>query len=325
MNLRRFGAFILAVPALLVLSLLLGPSGFGLPDTATLSGRAILSLRLGRFFMGMMVGAALSSSGAVFQAILRNPLAEPYVLGVSGGAGLGAALSILVGGAALGALGLPFTAFMFAVLTLLAVYGIAARGGSGAPSAYSLILSGVIVSSICSSIIMFLVSTAEIDGMHSVVWWMLGNLQPGGPSEQVAALSLILAAVGGLWLLAPALNLLTLGREMAHYQGLNAGAVMISSLLLATLLAATAVAMGGMIGFVGLIVPHVMRAIFGPDHRWLIPASALGGGTFLVLCDALARSVMAPVEIPVGVVTALAGGPFFLIVLRRRMTHAWNA
>ena len=321
-NRRRVLIFLTAVPVLLGVSLLLGPSGIGLPDMATSSGQAIFSLRLGRFFMGMMVGAALSTSGTVFQAILRNPLAEPYVLGVSGGAGLGAAMSILVGGGLLGAVGLPLTAFFFAVLTLMAVYGIANQGG--VPSVYSLILSGVIVSAICSSIIMFLVSTADIDGMHTVVWWMLGNLQPGSWTEQVVSLLIIMGAIGGLWLLAPALNVLTLGREMAHYQGLNASLVTMSSLLLATLLAATAVSMGGMIGFVGLIVPHVMRALFGPDHRWLVPASAIGGGTFLVLCDSIARSVMAPIEIPVGVVTALAGGPFFLIVLRRKMKYAWT-
>ena len=322
---RGKAALLLAsVPVLLGISLLLGPSGVGLPDTSTSIGQAILSLRFGRFFMGLMVGAALSASGTVFQAILRNPLAEPYVLGVSGGAGLGAALSILVGGSMLGAIGLPATSFLFAVITLMAVYGIASQGG-GSPSVYSLILSGVIVSAICSSFIMFLVSTADIAGMHTVVWWMLGNLQPGSMSEQLVSLLIISGAIGVLWILAPALNMLTLGREMAHYQGLNAQAVTMSSLLLATLLAATAVSMGGMIGFVGLIVPHVMRALFGPDHRWLVPASAIGGGSFLVLCDAIARSIMSPIEIPVGVVTALCGGPFFLIILRRKMSHAWIA
>jgi iron complex transport system permease protein len=315
---------IVSVPLLLGVSLLLGPSGIGLPDASTAAGSSIISLRLGRFVMGLVVGAALSASGTVFQAILRNPLAEPYVLGVSGGAGLGAALSILVGGRLLGAAGLPLTAFVAALLTLMAVYAIASHGG-GTPSVYSLILSGVIVSAICSSLITFLVSTADIEGMHSVFWWMLGDLQPSSPDEQLVSLSGITLALGGLWLLAPSLNVLTLGRDMAHYQGLNADAVTMASLLLATLLAATAVSMGGMIGFVGLIVPHVMRALFGPDHRWLLPASALGGGAFLVLCDAVARAVMPPIEIPVGVVTALCGGPFFLFILRRKMADAWVA
>jgi iron complex transport system permease protein len=303
----------------------MGPSGAGLPDLSSSSGQAILSLRLGRFVMGMMVGAALSASGTVFQAILRNPLAEPYVLGVSGGAGLGAALSILVGGAALGSLGLPVVAFVSAVLTLIAVYTIASQGSSGTPSVYSLILSGVIVSSICSSIIMFLVSTADIEGLHTVIWWMLGNLQPVSSGQMLISLILITVGLAGLWMLSSGLNILTLGREMAHYQGLNADMIMLSGLLLATLLAATAVSMGGMIGFVGLIVPHVMRAVFGPDHRRLIPVSAIGGGTFLVLCDAIARTVMAPLEIPVGVITALVGGPFFLIILRSKMKNAWIA
>lgn len=313
------------VPLMLVLSLLMGPSGIGLPDMATLSGQAILSLRLGRFIMGMMVGAALSASGTVFQAILRNPLAEPYVLGVSGGAGLGAALSILAGIGVLGSYSLPVIAFFSAVLTLIAVYFIASQGSSGSPSVYSLILSGVIVSAICSSVIMFLVSTADIEGLHTVIWWMLGNLQPVSPSQQLVSLLFIGGGITGLWFLASGLNVLTLGREMAHYQGISADLIIMSGLLLATLLAATAVSMGGMIGFVGLIVPHVMRAVFGPDHRRLIPASAIGGGTFLVLCDALSRTLMAPLEIPVGVITALAGGPFFLVILRRKMKYAWIA
>ena len=306
-------------------SLLLGPSGIGIPDLESVSGKAIFSLRLGRFFMGMMVGASLSASGTVFQALLRNPLAEPYVLGVSGGAGLGAALSILVGGWLPGLLGLPLTAFLFALLTLAAVYTIAGQGKGGPPSVYSLILSGVIISAICSSLIMFLVSTATIEGLHTVIWWMLGNLQPASPSQQIVSLVLIAVALAGLQFLSAALNVLTLGREIAHYQGLNADRIIGTALFLATLLAATAVSMGGMIGFVGLVVPHVMRALYGPDHRGLIPASAIGGGVFLVLCDALARVLIAPLEIPVGVITALAGGPFFLFILRRKMNDAWIA
>ena len=250
---------------------------------------------------------------------------EPYVLGVSGGAGLGATISILAGSGAILSLSLPLVAFVSAVVTLMIVYFIARQGSSGHPSVYSLILSGVIVSSICSSIIMFLVSTASIEGLHNVIWWMLGSLQPVSAGQQLLSATLVIGALCGIWLLSPRLNALALGRDMAHYQGLNADMVIVSGLLLATLLAATAVSLSGMIGFVGLIVPHVMRAIFGPDHRKLVPLAALGGGTFLVLCDAVARTLLAPVEIPVGVVTALAGGPFFLIILQRRMKQAWIA
>ena len=321
----RIFLFFAAIILLLALSMLLGPSGIGIPDMESSSGSAIFSLRFSRLLMGMMTGAALSASGVVFQALLRNPLAEPYVLGVSGGAGLGATLSILAGSGLFVSLGLPVVAFISAVLTLMIVYGIASQGSSGHPSVYSLILSGVIVSSICSSVIMFPVSTASVEGMHNVIWWMLGSLQPVSSAQQQLSAALILGGLGGIWLLSPRLNALALGREMAHYQGLHADLVLVVGLLFATLLAATAVSLSGMIGFVGLIVPHVMRAVFGPDNRKLVPLAALGGGTFLVVCDALARTLLAPIEIPVGVVTALAGGPFFLIILQRRMKQAWIA
>ncbi len=316
--------FLLAVPLLCLLSLLLGPSGIGIPDLSQPAGSSIMALRFGRMLMGLVVGSALSASGMVFQALLRNPLAEPYVLGVSGGAGLGATVSILAGSSLALPLNLPVTAFVSAVITLMVVYGIASRGAGGSPSVYSLILSGVIVSSICSSMIMFLVSTASVEGLHNVIWWMLGNLQPVSPQQQVFSSALVLLGIAGIWVLSTRLNALTLGREMAHFQGINAGAVIVVGLLWATLLAATAVSMAGMIGFVGLIVPHVMRAMFGPDHRRLVPLASIGGGTFLVLCDALARTVLAPVEIPVGVVTAIVGGPFFLVILQHRMKQAWN-
>lgn len=319
----RVVAFLAAVPLLLVLSLLLGPSGIGIPDLQTPSGNAILSLRFSRLLMGLMTGAALSASGVVFQALLRNPLAEPYVLGVSGGAGLGATISILAGASLALPFSLPVIAFVSAVLTLILVYAIASQGTGGQPSVYSLILAGVIVSAICSSIIMFLVSSASVEGLHNVIWWMLGSLQPASSSQQLAASLLVSIGLIGSWLLSRPLNALVLGRDMAHYQGINARLIIVIGLLLATLLAATAVSLSGMIGFVGLIVPHVVRASFGPDHRKLIPLSALGGGVFLVMCDALARTLIAPVEIPVGVVTALAGGPFFLIILQKRMKQAW--
>jgi len=321
----RFFLFFAAIILLLALSMLIGPSGIGIPDSHSFSGSAIMSLRFSRLLMGMMTGAALSASGVVFQALLRNPLAEPYVLGVSGGAGLGATISILAGSGLFVSFGLPVVAFLSAVLTLMVVYGIASHGSSGHPSVYSLILSGVIVSSICSSVIMFLVSTASVEGMHNVIWWMLGSLQPVSYSQQLLSAVLIIGGLSGIWLLSPRLNALALGREVAHYQGLHADLLLVVGLLFATLLAATAVSLSGMIGFVGLIVPHVMRAFIGPDNRKLVPFAALGGGTFLVVCDALARTLLAPVEIPVGVVTALAGGPFFLIILQRRMKQAWIA
>jgi len=308
---------------ILLLCLLLGASGAGIPDLQTAAGMAILNLRLGRVIAGFIVGAGLASSGVVLQALLRNPLAEPYVLGVSSGAGLGAALAILTGlGAAIGILALPLFAFVMACITLTLVYFLACRGADE-PSVYGLILSGVIVSSICSSLLMFMISVAPLEGLHSVLWWMLGNLQASSNNQLLIAGVLTTLAFLAVWSLAPQLNALTLGTEMAHHLGVRTQRIVRIGLILATLMTASCVALSGLIGFVGLIVPHAMRSLMGPDHRRLLPAAALGGGLFLVICDAAARTILAPVEIPVGVITALLGGPFFLFILRRKRGPGW--
>jgi iron complex transport system permease protein len=169
---------------------------------------------------------------------------------------------------------------------------------------------------------MFLVSLAPVEGMHSILWWMLGNLDVSSNALLAMTGGTVLAGGIGIWLLAPEFNALTLGHDMAHYLGIRVRLAIGTGLLLATLITAASVGISGLIGFVGLIVPHVMRNLVGPDHRRLIPASALGGGAFLAACDALARTVMAA-EIPVGVVTALVGGPFFLILLRKRRQEQW--
>ena len=313
-----FWILLAASPLALMLCVLMGPSGFGLPDWATQGD--ILRLRLTRVLAGLAVGASLSCAGVVLQAILRNPLAEPYVLGVSSGAGLGAAAAILTGAAACSAFAIPACSFLLAVAALLIVYALANRGGG--PSVYGLILSGVIVSSVCSALLMFLVSVAPIEGMHSVIWWMLGNLEVA--SDALLFGTVVLAAAGflGIWLMARELNALTLGRDMAHHVGIRVRSAIVAGLALATLVTAASVAVAGLIGFVGLVVPHVVRALVGPDHRRLIPASALAGGAFLAVCDAIARTAMR-YEIPVGVVTALVGGPFFLALLRRRGGQGW--
>lgn len=311
---RFFWAVVVLTPVLLFLCLLMGAAGFGLPDWSTQP--VILRLRLTRVLAGFIIGAALSCAGVVLQAILRNPLAEPYVLGVSSGAGLGAAVAILTGFTAWGVFSVPVASFIMAVATLLAVYRIAGTGGSR-PSVFGLILSGVMVSSVCSSLLMFLVSVAPIEGMHSVIWWTLGNLEVTSDTLLVVTGSMAVAGCLAIWALSPELNALTLSHEMAHHLGVRVRAVVALALGLATLITAASVAVAGLIGFVGLLVPHVMRTLVGPDHRRLVPASALGGGAFLAVCDAVARTLMS-VEIPVGVVTALVGGPFFLFLLHRR-------
>ncbi len=295
-----------------------GAADLSLADWRTEIGRAIFKLRLMRLVTAFIVGAALACSGTVLQALLRNPLADPYVLGVSGGAALGAALAIVMGAA--GAWLLAASAFGAAVLALLVVCLLAFQ--KGGTSVYSLLLSGVIVSAICSSLLMLIVSLAPVEGLHTITWWMLGNLQGGSAALVMIACCLTFGGTLGVWLLARDLNAMTLGRDMAHHLGVRTNRVVLIGLGLATLLTAAAVALAGLIGFVGLIVPHVMRGVVGSDHRRLIVASAVGGGLFLVFCDTLARTLAAPIEIPVGVLTALAGGPFFLILLRRRR-HGW--
>jgi iron complex transport system permease protein len=322
---RRSPLFLLLLAAgglcILVACLFFGASDIGWRELFAPQGQTILALRASRVATGFVVGAALACAGVVLQALLRNPLADPYVLGVSSGAGLGAAAAILGGLTLHSAFALPGAAFVASALTLAAVYAIASDGGT--PSVYGLILSGVIISSVCSSILMFLITMAPSEGMHNVMWWLLGNLQPATPELLAICAALILAGCAGAWLLSGHLNAMTLGTETAHHVGVRTGLTVTLGLTLATVITAAAVGLAGLIGFVGLIVPHVMRSLVGPDHRRLIPAAALCGGVFLALCDALARTILAPIEIPVGVITAAFGGPFFLLILRHRRKQGW--
>jgi iron complex transport system permease protein len=261
-------------------------------------------------------------SGVIFQALLRNPLAEPYVLGVSSGAGLGAAAAIVLGLGVSGVWSVPALAFAGALCTIFLVYALA-RTSSGAVPVPTLLLSGVIVGAVLSSILMFIVSTSESEKLHNVMWWLLGSLQaldwwPLEISAPAVAAGLLTAV-----LLSRDLNLMTLGEEPAAHLGLNVEQTKKLFFLVASLMTGATVAACGLIGFVGLIVPHIVRLSIGPDHRRLVPASALAGATFLVLADSFARSVL-PVEIPIGVVTAFLGGPFFLFILRRRTSPYWR-
>ena len=319
---KRFNILLFLVASLAVLAAcaLTGPHGIALPDLHSGTGRAIAELRLYRVIAGFVVGGALACSGAVLQALLRNPLAEPYVLGVSSGGALGAALVIVGGLASTHLLALPGGAFVAALATLILVHTLASRRGT--TSIYGLILSGVVVSSMLSSVLMLLVAFSTVEGMHTVIWWMLGNLQVTSGAILLGCSLCAVAAFVVVWILARSLNALTLGRDMAHHLGVRTRRVVALSLAAATLAAASAVALAGLIGFVGLIVPHATRHLVGADHRRLLPAATIAGGVLLVLCDTFARVAFAPLELPVGVITALTGGPFFLMLLRRRK-RAW--
>jgi iron complex transport system permease protein len=313
---RHILYLLIPIPFALALCLLAGSSGFGLPDTATATGRALLELRLSRLATGFVVGAALSCSGCALQAVLRNALAEPYVLGVSSGGSLGAALVIATGLSALTPLALPTGAFVCAALTLLLVCLLASRTSGYSPN--TLILTGVVAGSMLSSVLMLLLSFAKTRAVHSITWWLLGNLQATSWPLIAGVATLIALAIAVLCFEARTLNALLLGHEAAHNLGVRTRFAVPCILAAATLAAASAVAVSGIIGFVGLIVPHALRRMTGANHRILLPCAALVGGAFLVLCDTLARTLAAPHEIPVGVITSLTGGPFFLYLLTRK-------
>ena len=313
---------VLACPLLAALGIFLGegwrdPFSLFRPDR-----QGILTVRAWRVLAGSLVGASLSLAGAVLQAVLRNPLAEPYVLGLSSGAGLGIALCIVAGGFALNSLALPAAGFIGGVLSLAVVYRLARVGRTTAP--HTLILAGVIWSSLCGSVLMFLVSQSSAEGLHAVLWWFLGDLQVFDVPLVWAALFLNGVAFVGLSHLARDLNALVLGEEMAGHVGLEPDKTRILLLLLASVVTASSVCVSGLIAFVGLTAPHAARALVGPDHRRLLPAAACLGAAFLVTADGLGRLLFYPIEVPVGVITAFVGAPFFLVLLRRKQKEIWS-
>jgi len=282
----------------------------------------IIRLRVARILLAIFTGAALSVSGAIFQALLRNPLAEPYILGVSSGAGLGAASAIVLGMGTLSIWSVPAMAFCGSILTILIVYRLA-REPNGVVPVYTLLLAGVIVNAAISSVLMFIVSVSSSDELHNVIWWLLGNLQIFDWQLLQLVSVVILLCLSAVVMMSHKLNIITLGEEPAAHLGLNVEATKKIFFLLASLMTASAVAACGLIGFVGLIIPHCVRLAIGPDHRRLVLASALSGATFLVLADSFARTIIAPTEIPIGVVTTFIGGPFFLFLLKRKKNTYW--
>ncbi len=277
----------------------------------------LLQLRLPRAALAALVGGALGLSGCTFQALLRNPLAEPYVLGVSGGAAVGAVAVVVTGVAVALPWTLPLGAFAGAVAAMALVLEVARRASPGRMDTRTLILSGVVIGAFFNAMILLLLSLADVESFRSAVFWMMGNLS-GADWGSIALLAALLAPAGAAVLsLARAFNLLSRGEEVAHYLGASVQRVKLTAYLAASLMVAAAVAAAGVIGFVGLIVPHAVRLAWGNDHRMLLPASFLAGTAFLLVADTVARLAVAPAELPTGVVTAVAGVPFFVALLMR--------
>lgn len=279
--------------------------------------RTILwDIRLPRTVLIALVGAALAGSGAAYQGLFRNPLADPFLIGVASGAGLGAimAMSINWPYTTLGLLAIPLAAFITSLLTVYLVYNFAHVGGI-VPTT-NLILAGVAVSSFATSLTSFLVlrSTGEV---RRAIGWLLGGVSLAGWDATLALIPYLFIGLATLVLSGYALNLLQFGDDQATQMGLNVRRAKFIIIAAASLVTAAAVSFAGIIGFVGLIVPHVVRMWWGVDYRRIIPLSILGGASALLFADVLSRIVLAPQELPVGIVTALAGAPFFLWVLRR--------
>jgi len=276
----------------------------------------VWQLRLPRVLGAAIVGAALAVAGVLFQGLLRNPMADPYLLGTSGGAALAATLALLVP-ASFGVLGftlVPLAAFVGALLAVLLVYQIA-RVGARTPIT-TLLLAGFAASSMMAAAMSFLMLVNQTTLQH-VVLWTMGGVSPSGWDALKVVVPLILAGTVAAFALTNDLNAFLLGEEQAAALGVQVERQKLLVLALGALLTGAAVAISGLVGFVGLIVPHVVRLLLGPDHRLLLPASFLSGAIFLVLADLIARIVLAPSEVPVGVVTALIGAPFFIYLLRR--------
>jgi iron complex transport system permease protein len=281
-------------------------------------------VRIPRIILAALVGAALAASGVVLQAILRNPLAEPYILGISSGAALGVITAVMLGtsittGIKLGVLGtgvsISVFAFMFALGTVWLVWLIGhLAGGSGITS---LLLAGVVVNAFFSAVIMLLTSLIDSQQLRTTIFWLMGNIGEKDFSTLLTSAIFIIAGIFGLFAICQKLNVLTFGTGDAQSLGVNPHTVTFAAFALASFITAMAVGLSGLVGFVGLIVPHSVRLVLGPDHRQLLPASAFVGAAFVVVCDTVARVIIAPAQFPVGVITAVIGGPVFLLLLAR--------
>lgn len=309
----------IAVPAMDAVKILVGHLVPGMPwmtdgSLTTMQDNAVWQFRLPRSVLAALTGASLALAGALIQAVVHNALAEPYILGVSAGAGVGA-VSYIVLGIGIGSLGIGASAFIGAGIATGAVYLLARKGGRIAPQ--RLILAGVALGSLFSAVTSYLTISTDAQNVYSIMFFLLGSVSAATmPQLLLPVIALIAVAIFAA-ARARALNALLVGDDAATSLGINVNGLRATVLVAAALLTGAVVAVSGGIGFVGLVVPHVARIIVGSDHRKTLPVAVLGGAVFLTTCDLLARTLAAPAEVPLGVLTALVGAPFFLWLLRR--------
>ena len=279
-----------------------------------------VQVRLPRIILACIVGAALACSGVVFQALLRNPLADPYILGISSGAGLGTIIAVISGFSwtLWGRSPIAVFAFAGAMGTVWLVWFIGRVTGKSHVT--GLLLAGVVVNAFFSAVIMFLTSIAKSQQMQTTIFWLMGNMTEEDFLVLWLGAGCVAAGMFALFYISPQLNAISFGEDDARSMGVNTARTRTIAFAVAALITAVAVSLSGLVGFVGLVVPHAVRLVFGPDHRQLLPLSGIVGAIFLVAADTLARIVVAPAQLPVGVVTAIVGGPFFLVLLVKH-TH----
>jgi iron complex transport system permease protein len=280
----------------------------------------LVRVRLPRIILACIVGAALACSGVIFQALLRNPLADPYILGISSGAGLGAIIAVLSGlnWMLWGRSPIAVFAFAGALGTVWLVWFIGRLTGKSHVT--GLLLAGVVVNAFFSAVIMFLISVAKGQQVYATIFWLMGNMTEEDFLVLWLGAGCVAAGMLALFYISPQLNAISFGEDDARSMGVNTARTRTIAFAVAALITAVAVSLSGLIGFVGLVVPHGVRLVFGPDHRQLLPLSGIVGAIFLVAADTLARIIVAPAQLPVGVVTAIVGGPFFLVLLIKH-TH----
>jgi iron complex transport system permease protein len=314
-----------------ILSLSAGEMNLGFMDIFSILRKGhesmeytILSqIRFPRVLLGIAVGGALSLSGVLLQGVYRNPLVEPYTLGISGGASLGVAFAIVFGlHQLIGSFVLPLAGFVGAFLIIFVVYIISTR--SGRINIQTMLLTGVMVSFIASSSMMLLMAITSSENLHGIIFWIMGSLDESDMSLIYITLILSVCALAVSYLFVQPLNALRLGEEKAKHLGINTDLAIKLLFLLASLLAGVCVAVAGVIGFVGLIIPHLMRLLFGTDYRILLISSFLSGSIFIVISDVIARTIISPNELPIGVITGIAGGIAFLLMISRRSIRSVN-
>jgi iron complex transport system permease protein len=273
----------------------------------------IWRIRFPRVLLAAIVGATLSLGGLVFQALLRNPLAEPFILGISGGSAIGAIIGILLGLSRFP--GICLTSFLGSLGTLALI--LVMSTGKSILRKDALLLSGVMVNAFCSAIIMFLVSITQDARLHNIIFWLMGDLSAADLPQVVILGAILIPCFIVVFLFSHAMNLFMLGKDMALTMGINVRAITITLLIVTSFMVSVTVSFSGLVGFVGLVIPHLLRLVLGPDHRSLVPACLFGGAAYLVFCDLLARTLPQQGEMPAGVITALIGAPLFIILLKK--------